>query len=167
MGRVRSGQPEGKLIPRRSDGNAFLARPPPPPPPPPPPGSRFSPLFLSLSLSLCRFSRLQPLPSPCHALNLSPSLPLSLSLSLFLSFSLSVYRSSRQQPLSSPCRASNFSLSRSRRSHRSRRKSRGKRRRTSRDLLAIPGGWILGDSRRSLGYQAHGDRNFRPVMRHS
>lgn len=29
MGRVRSGQPEGKLIPRRSDGNAFLARPPP------------------------------------------------------------------------------------------------------------------------------------------
>lgn len=25
------GQPEGKLIPRRSDGNAFLARPPPPP----------------------------------------------------------------------------------------------------------------------------------------
>ena len=51
--------------------------------------------------------------------------------------------------------------------HRSRGKSRGKRRRTSRDLLAIPGGWILGDSRRSLGYQAHGDRNFRPATRYS
>ena len=98
MGRVRSGQPEGKLIPRRSDGNAFLAR-PPPPPPPPPPGSRFSPLLsLSLFLSLYRSSRLQPLPSPCHASNLSLSLSFCLPLS-------------RQQPLSSPCRASNFSSS--------------------------------------------------------
>ena len=64
MGRVRSGQPEGKLIPRRSDGNAFLAR-------PPPPATR----SLSLSLSFPLSSRL-----PCHA---SPSL--SLRPSLFLS----------------------------------------------------------------------------------
>lgn len=63
MGRVRSGQPEGKLIPRRSDGNAFLAR------PPPPPATR----SLFLALCLCPLA-----PSFC----LAPSSSFSLSLSV-------------------------------------------------------------------------------------